>query len=160
FVPEFDAVALGLQPGEISKPFKTQFGWHIVVVEDRRGSTYCGRHILRIPRITDASLQQAKDSVRQIINMIKSGELDFCAAAKKYSQDENSKYVCGKVINPRDGSTMWDVGMLEREVATLLNPLEPGEMSAPFIFESKIGRNAYKFVILFKRTPPHIANLK
>ncbi|BAW80738.1 peptidyl-prolyl cis-trans isomerase [Candidatus Nitrosoglobus terrae] len=35
-VPFFEEVMLSLNPGEISKPFRTQFGWHIVQVVDRR----------------------------------------------------------------------------------------------------------------------------
>lgn len=35
-VPEFEEVMDKLKPGEISKPFKTQFGWHIVQVLERR----------------------------------------------------------------------------------------------------------------------------
>ena len=30
-VPEFDKVAFALEPGKLSEPFKTQFGWHIVI---------------------------------------------------------------------------------------------------------------------------------
>jgi len=37
-VPEFTAAANALQPGEISKPFKTEFGYHIIFLEDRRES--------------------------------------------------------------------------------------------------------------------------
>ena len=156
FVPEFDAVALSLKPGEISKPFKTQFGWHIVMVEDRRGSTYCGKHILRIPRITPEKLKEARDSVKTIIDKINTGAFDFCGAAKAFSQDENSKFMCGKVVNQRNASTVWDVGDLSADVGAILDRLEPGEMSAPFVYETNIGRQAYKFVILFNRTkPPH-----
>jgi len=35
-VPEFEAVMNELEPGEISEPFQTQFGWHILQVLDRR----------------------------------------------------------------------------------------------------------------------------
>lgn len=35
-VPEFEEVMAGLEPGDVSRPFKTDFGWHIVQVLDRR----------------------------------------------------------------------------------------------------------------------------
>jgi peptidyl-prolyl cis-trans isomerase C len=35
-VPEFAEVAFKMYPGQVSNPVKTQFGWHIIKVEDRR----------------------------------------------------------------------------------------------------------------------------
>ena len=85
FVPEFDAVALGLDPGTISEPFRTEFGWHIVRVDERRGNTYCGSHILRIPKVTPANKLQAKRTLDSLVTVIQQAETDFCKAARDFS---------------------------------------------------------------------------
>ena len=46
FVPEFENAAFALAKGEMSAPVLTQFGYHLIKVDDRRGDTVALRHIL------------------------------------------------------------------------------------------------------------------
>jgi len=159
FVPEFDAMALSLEEGQISQPFKTSYGWHIIKLDKRRGKTYCGSHILRIPRMRQSDLDNSKSFIDGITDSLKSGRLDFCKATIKYSDDEQSKFSCGKVMNPRDGSIAWDVSELDRQIGITLDQLEEGEISEPFIFNKSDRQQAYRIYKLEKRSKPHVANL-
>jgi len=46
FVPEFDKAAYALRTGEVSEPVLTQFGYHLIRVDERKGDTLSLRHIL------------------------------------------------------------------------------------------------------------------
>jgi peptidyl-prolyl cis-trans isomerase D len=46
FVPEFERAAAQLRPGEVSQPVLTQFGYHLIKVDERKGDTLALRHIL------------------------------------------------------------------------------------------------------------------
>ena len=53
---EFREVAFSLQEGEVSKPFKTDFGYHIIQLEKIRGQEFDVRHILLIPKVTEEAI--------------------------------------------------------------------------------------------------------
>ncbi|MDH3458359.1 MAG: peptidyl-prolyl cis-trans isomerase [Gemmatimonadota bacterium] len=58
FVPAFEQAALALRPGEISQPILTQFGYHIIRLESKRGSTFHARHVLIPIELVGAHLDQ------------------------------------------------------------------------------------------------------
>ncbi len=49
FVPEFDSTVLTLQPGEISEPVRTDFGYHLIELIEKDNTTFSSRHILIKP---------------------------------------------------------------------------------------------------------------
>lgn len=46
FVPAFENAAFALRAGELSQPVLTQFGYHLIKVDERKGDTLALRHIL------------------------------------------------------------------------------------------------------------------
>ena len=55
FIKEFDDAAYRLQPGQLSAPVRTSFGWHIIKVDSRKGDSLSLRHILVKIKQSDTS---------------------------------------------------------------------------------------------------------
>lgn len=58
FVPEFEAVAFALRPGEVSQPTLSPFGYHLIKVDARKGDSITVRHILLPITQSDSSAQR------------------------------------------------------------------------------------------------------
>ncbi|MDB9961763.1 peptidylprolyl isomerase, partial [Oceanihabitans sp.] len=81
-VYDFENVAFNTPPGEISKPFRTQFGYHIVIVNDKRKSK--GQR--EVAHIMVNLGDGAEDRINDIYKKIEQGE-DFESLAKQFSED-------------------------------------------------------------------------
>jgi peptidyl-prolyl cis-trans isomerase SurA len=159
FVPEFDKMAQSMEPGQISPPFKTMYGWHILKLNERRGDTYCGAHILVTPRIDPEQLAKARNQLDSVRKLIIDGKMSFEEAAKMFSAEENTKNNGGKVYNHQNGTFKFDVSELDREVALTTNQLTPGEISPVVSFTNEIGQQAFRLIKLNMVFAPHVANL-
>ena len=92
---DFENVAYNTPVGEVSEPFRTQFGFHILKVNDKRnslGEVTVG-HIMTYKSKTDA-----QERINNIYDSIQSGK-SFEYLAKKYSEDKNSSFKGGR-LNP------------------------------------------------------------
>lgn len=160
FVPEFDATAFSLKPGEISDVFETSYGFHILELIDRRGEQYKGRHILLIPEVSDQALESAAMEADSILQLVKDDKYTFGEAAEKFSDDETTKNNGGKKFHPQSGSTKWDMSELDRGTFQVINRLEVGDISGVELITDEEGQRAFRIIKLLARTKPHVANLK
>lgn len=160
FVKEFEAVAFNLRKGEISEPFETEYGYHIVQLLARRGEELDLRHILIKPKIDDEDLEETSRKLDSIRTLIVEGVINFETAAERFSMDENTRYNRGLVVNPYTLDPAWEIANLERDVFTVIQNLKPGEISEPVFFRKPDGKEGFRIIRLNKRTEAHKINLQ
>ena len=157
-VKEFRDAAYRLREGEISEPFKTQFGWHIVKVERIRGQEVDVRHILLIPEVTNDALSEAKKKIDIIRKRIEDGDLTFEEAAKSSSDEEETKNNGGVLINPTTGDTRFELTKMDPVLYGQAQKLKDNEISAPLLEEDERGIKKYKIIKVSNRFDEHIAD--
>lgn len=156
--PAFEAAALSLKPGEISEPFETSFGIHIVQLIAKRGNEYDSRHIILIPKPTEQDLQEAADRLNNLREDIKENKIEFGQAARLYSDDEMTKSN-GGFLAGQFGSIKIPADGLPPELFFEIDEMEEGEISKAKIVEDD-PENKYARILYFKRRiAPHRANL-
>ena len=79
-----------MQEGEISKPFESSFGWHIIQMDKIRGKEVSVRHILLMPDIPEEALNEAKEKISKIRERIINKELTFDEAARNFSDEKRN----------------------------------------------------------------------
>ncbi|WP_317047179.1 peptidylprolyl isomerase [Winogradskyella tangerina] len=145
-VKEFRDVAFNLQEGEISDPFETDFGYHIIYLEKIRGQEYDVRHILLRPEVTPDALKEARDKIDKVRDLIVSGKVSFADAALEFSDEEETKYEGGQLTNPTTQDFNFELTKMDTEMYTQIQGLKDGEISEVIQDEDRI--NAYKFKIM------------
>lgn len=158
-VPEFDAVALSLKDGEVSQVFKTEFGYHIMQMIERRGEQYNARHILLKPKTSPEDLARARAYLDSVAVLIRDGKISFAQAARELNDDEDTRGTNGVVIEPNSNSQFWAIGDLDQKVFFVLDKLSVGSISEAKPFTTDDGKDGYRIFMLMKRTEPHTMDL-
>ena len=160
FVKEFESVMFSLQDGEISDVFETEYGYHIVMMEEHRGDEVDIRHILMSPKISAIDLNIAKDILISVRDSILDEQLTFGDASISYSDDEMTKFNGGKLINLNTGTSKFELHELENSIKLAIEQLEVNEISEPIYVKLDDGKEAYRLFRLLSKAEAHIVNFK
>lgn len=159
FVKEFKEAAFSLEEGEISEPFKSQFGYHILRVEKIRGKERDVRHLLLHTTITDEMLNVVKDTLTKVKNDILTQKITFEEAVVKYSSDKETNKNKGLLINPVSNDTHFNQTRMDPALYARISNVKEGDLSEIFYDETREGKKMFKFLLMKEKIKSHIADL-
>ena len=159
FIKEFKETAFSLDVNQVSEPIKSQFGYHIIQLHEIRGETRIASHILLQPEIPQEKLEKTKELLVKIVAQIKSGEVTFEEAVRRYSQDTDTRNNGGLIVNPYSGESTFDLTRMDPALYARVNNIQKNEMSDVFYDEDRSGKKMYKVMIMKDRTNTHEADM-
>jgi peptidyl-prolyl cis-trans isomerase SurA len=155
---EFKDQAFSLLEGEISEPFETEFGWHLLYVEKIRGQEVDVRHILMFPEVSQQSIDAAQKKIEDIKAEIENGEITFAEAARKHSDDKETRNNGGQLVNPITFDTKFDLTKMDPTLSAQVYNLKEGQVSDIFTDRDRTGKSSLKILTVTKKYAEHKAD--
>ena len=162
--PAFASVAFNLtDPKKISKIVESEFGYHIIQLVDKRGDKVKVRHILLKPKVSAEDLNKALGRLDSIATDIKDGKFTFETACSYLSEDKDTRNNHG-LMAYTDNQTgkitsRFQMKDLPTEVASVVNTMKVGEISAPFKMVDHRGKTVAAIIKLINRIDGHRAKI-
>ena len=157
-VKEFRDVAFSLEEGEISDPFESIFGFHMIYLEKIRGQEYDVQHILLRPKVNDDDLKAAKEELENARQRIVDGDITFAQAALEVSDEVETKFDGGQLRNPKTQDYSFELTKMDTELYTKLQNLKDGDVS--LMYEDNDDREhpvMFKILTVTERKEEHKA---
>lgn len=168
--PAFANVAFALtDTKKVSKVVESEFGYHIIQLIDKNGDKIKARHILLKPEVSPLDVDTCMSRLDSLAEDIRAGKGEFEEAAYLVSDDKdtrNNHGLMSKIIitdNGRERTSLYEMSELAEEspeVARVVNDLETGEISKPFLMTDKKGRQVCAIVKLKSRIKAHRASMQ
>ena len=156
--PEYEAAALSMKPGEISMPVETQFGFHLIQLQEKRGNTYKTRHILITPQPNQDDYKRAENFLDSLRTMIQLDSITFQAAAKEHSDDQATSSA-GGFFQDETGALRVPAEQLDPNIFFTIDTMKIGNITKPIRFQKKDGSYAFRIIFYKDKIAPHQANL-
>ena len=164
--PAFANVAFSLtDPTKVSKIVKSDFGYHIIQLVEKRGDKLKCRHILKRPVVAQADIDTAMTHLDSIAEDIRTEKITFDNAVLYASDDKDTRNNHGIMTNTKeDGSRttrfeMSELSAVSPELARTVEGMEIGEISKPITMVNSKGSTVCALVRLKSRIKSHRANM-
>jgi peptidyl-prolyl cis-trans isomerase SurA len=155
---EFKDQAFSLLEGEVSEPFETDFGFHILMVEKIRGQEVDVRHVLLFPEVGQSMIDAAEKKMDTLRTSIIAGNISFDEAARRYSDEKETRNNGGQLVNPTTFDTRFDLTKMDPTLSAQVYNLKEGEVSKVFTDRDRTGRSKFKILTVTKKNPEHPAD--
>ena len=157
--PEYEEASLKLNPGEISMPIETKFGFHLIELIEKRGNMYDTRHILIKPKISDNDIINGKKKMDSLKNLIAMDSVSFEELARKTSDDKFTSSFGGYFTDASGGEKIL-VDELDPVIFFTIDTMKVGYISPPMQFRMDDGTQALRILFYKNKILPHLGNLK
>lgn len=163
-VPEFEAVAYKLKEGELSEAVETPFGYHLIIVDEKRGDKLKVRHLLIKPKTTNADLTLVRERMDSIAHQLQVDSLSWRDAVRQYSEDEQSKAIGGLMTNSKTGDSHFEKADIDGTLIFTIDRMKTDDFSdaLPYSAVDRTGetKQGFRIIWLKSETEPHKANLE
>lgn len=157
--PEYEEASLKLNPGEISMPIETKFGFHLIELIEKRGNMYDTRHILIKPKISDNDIINGKKEMDSLKNLVAMDSVSFEELARKTSDDKFTSSFGGYFTDASGGEKIL-VDELDPVIFFTIDTMKVGSISPPMQFRMDDGTQALRILFYKNKILPHLGNLK
>lgn len=159
--PAYADAAFNLtSPKKVSRIVKSQYGYHIIQLIEKRGDKINTRHILLKPHITLDDKEKGIKVLDSLANLIREDKITFEQAVASVSQDKNTVMNGGLMSNPSTGTAKFEYKELPPEVAKVAYNMKVNEISEPFIMmDGQTNQELIAIVKLKEKIPTHKANV-
>ncbi|CAN5281101.1 peptidylprolyl isomerase [soil metagenome] len=161
-VSNYSAAAAALQPGEISEVVRTEFGYHVIRLNQRQGDSIETNHILIEIDEESVDDEYAINKLEALRDSVLNHGKRFRDLARTDSEDESTRNMGGRIMNMQTNERRLTLGQLEPSLYRIVLLLEEeGDISEPRPFTMpRNNKRAYRIVRLDRHIPEHLANLE
>ena len=147
-----------MQEGEVSDPFETEFGFHIIYLEKIRGQHYDVSHMLIIPKVSVDAEKEAQEKLEKIRERIVSGDISFADAAREASDEKETRSDGGQLINPQTQDYNFELTRMDTELYAQIQNLKDDEVSLIQTEQDRTGNKKFKILMVTDRIEDHEAD--
>ena len=158
FDRNFVETVFSLREGEISDPFESDFGYFIIILDKIRGQEYDVRYILLRPKLKPFDIAEAAKKLEDARNTILSGDLTFAEVALEISDETETKFEGGKLINPETQDFNFELTKMDPELYSQIEKLKDGDVSIVLRDEDRLNPVKFKILTVTDRIDEHEAN--